>query len=163
VAAAYGAARIGKPQSPWAHWRLTHRRLGKQAKAQERFRPDRRTERLKEAFRDAVGGTPAAVYEAKLAERARRGAAPSLSKATAEPSRRPEGVSVEARKHGADPPGAAKPQGDAGGEKSIAFPNSTRQSPASPRRTPIQTSSTTSDWPTPSRQPKSRPNPASDL
>jgi hypothetical protein len=36
--AVYGAVRIGKPQSPWAHWRYTDRRLGKQAKAQERFR-----------------------------------------------------------------------------------------------------------------------------
>ena len=30
----------------------------KQAKAEERFRPDRRTERFKNAFRDIVGGKP---------------------------------------------------------------------------------------------------------
>jgi hypothetical protein len=80
------------------------------------FGPDRRTERLKEAFRDAVGGTPAAVYEAKLAERARR-RAPQAPSQTAEPSPRPEEISVEAREHGANPPGASRPQGDAGGKK----------------------------------------------
>jgi hypothetical protein len=56
--AVYGACRIGKPNSPWARRRYGERRPGKQAKAERRFRPERRTERLKEAFRDIVGGKP---------------------------------------------------------------------------------------------------------
>jgi hypothetical protein len=56
--AVYGACRIGKPDSPWARHRYGARRPKKQAKAEERFRPDRRTERFKEAFRDIVGGKP---------------------------------------------------------------------------------------------------------
>jgi hypothetical protein len=56
--AIYGACRIGKPSSAWARRRYGERRLHKQAKAEARFRPDRRTERFKEAFRDIVGGKP---------------------------------------------------------------------------------------------------------
>lgn len=56
--ALYGAARIGKPGSPWGRRRYGERRPKKQAKAEERFSPDRRTERFKEAFRDVVGGKP---------------------------------------------------------------------------------------------------------
>ena len=56
--AIYGACRIGKPHSAWARYRYGERRPKKQAKAEERFRPDRRTERFKEAFRDIVGGKP---------------------------------------------------------------------------------------------------------
>jgi len=56
--ALYGACRIGKPGSPWARSRYGERRPEKQAKAEERFPPDRRTERLKNAFRDLVGGKP---------------------------------------------------------------------------------------------------------
>lgn len=56
--AIYGAARIGKPGSPWARKRYGERRPGKQAKAEERFPPNRRTERFKNAFRDIVGGKP---------------------------------------------------------------------------------------------------------
>lgn len=67
--ALYGALRIGKPASPWARRRYGERNPAKQAKAEQRFRPDRRTERFKEAFRDAVGGAPSEVYEAKLALR----------------------------------------------------------------------------------------------
>ena len=73
--ALYGAVRLGKPTSLWAHRRYGERNPTKQAKAEQRFRPERRTERYKDAFRDAVGGTPTAVYEAKLAERAKRRAA----------------------------------------------------------------------------------------
>ena len=54
----YGAARIGKPRSAWARYRYGERRPKKQAKAVERFAPERRTERFKEAFRDIVGGKP---------------------------------------------------------------------------------------------------------
>jgi lysyl-tRNA synthetase class 2 len=56
--AIYGAGRIGKPGSAWARYRYGERRPKKQAKAEERFAPERRTERFKEAFRDIVGGKP---------------------------------------------------------------------------------------------------------
>ena len=56
--AIYGASRIGKPSSTWARRRYGERRPKKQAKAEDRFPPDRRTERFKEAFRDIVGGKP---------------------------------------------------------------------------------------------------------
>jgi hypothetical protein len=56
--ALYGACRIGKPRSAWAKHRYGGRRPSKQAKAEARFAPDRRTERFKEAFRDVVGGKP---------------------------------------------------------------------------------------------------------
>jgi hypothetical protein len=51
--AAYGASRIAKPRSPWARRRYGERKM---AKAERRFPPDRRTERFKDSFRDAVGG-----------------------------------------------------------------------------------------------------------
>ena len=74
--AIYGAARIGKPDSPWGRRFYGERRPAKQARAVERFRPDRRTERFKQRFRDIVGGETQQVYEAKLAEeRAERAAA----------------------------------------------------------------------------------------
>ena len=56
--AIYGASRVGKPGSPWARRRYGERRPAKQAKAEQRFRPDRHTERFKNAFRDIVGGKP---------------------------------------------------------------------------------------------------------
>ena len=56
--AIYGAWRIGKPNSPWARQRYGERRPKKQAEALDRFKPERRTERFKEAFRDFVGGKP---------------------------------------------------------------------------------------------------------
>jgi hypothetical protein len=65
----YGAVRIGKPHSPWARRFYGARRPGKQAKAERRFRPDRRTERLKERVRDAIGGVTGEEYEARLAGR----------------------------------------------------------------------------------------------
>jgi hypothetical protein len=56
--AIYGACRLGKPNSAWARHRYGERRPKKQARSEARFRPDRRTERFKEAFRDIVGGKP---------------------------------------------------------------------------------------------------------
>jgi hypothetical protein len=56
--AIYGACRIGKPGSPWARHRYGERRPKKQAKAEERFQPDRHTERFKNAARDIIGGKP---------------------------------------------------------------------------------------------------------
>jgi lysyl-tRNA synthetase class 2 len=56
--AIYGACRIGKPDSAWARRRYGERRPKKQAKAERRFHPGRRTDRFKDAFRDIVGGKP---------------------------------------------------------------------------------------------------------
>lgn len=56
--AIYGASRLGKPGSPWARKRYVERDPAKQKRAEERFPPDRRTERFKDAFRDIVGGKP---------------------------------------------------------------------------------------------------------
>jgi hypothetical protein len=56
--ALYGALRIGKPGSPWGRRRYGGRNPAKQAKAEERFKSDRHTERFKNAFRDIVGGKP---------------------------------------------------------------------------------------------------------
>ncbi|HEU5106286.1 MAG TPA: hypothetical protein VFU11_10640 [Solirubrobacterales bacterium] len=56
--ALYGACRLGKPESAWARRRYGDRNPRKQARAEDRFPPDRRTERFKEAFRDIVGGKP---------------------------------------------------------------------------------------------------------
>jgi hypothetical protein len=56
--ALYGTCRLGKPNSAWARRRYGERRPKKQAHAEARFPPDRRTERFKEAFRDIVGGKP---------------------------------------------------------------------------------------------------------
>jgi hypothetical protein len=63
--AIYGACRIGKPASPWAHRFYGDRKPAKQAKAEQRFRPGRRTDRIKDRFRDLVGGVTAEEYEAK--------------------------------------------------------------------------------------------------
>jgi hypothetical protein len=68
--AIYGAARLGKPNSPWARRFYGDRRPAKQAAAEQRFRPDRRTERFKQRFRDIVGGATEEEYEAKLAQQA---------------------------------------------------------------------------------------------
>lgn len=56
--AIYGACRLGKPGSAWARKRYAERNPEKQAQAEARFPPDRRTERFKNAFRDIVGGKP---------------------------------------------------------------------------------------------------------
>ena len=68
--AIYGTMRLGKPNSPWARRFYGDRDPDKQRRAEERFRPDRRTEEYKEQFRDAVGGSTSDVYQAKLAQRA---------------------------------------------------------------------------------------------
>ena len=73
--AIYAASRIAKPRSPWAKRFYGERRPAKQAKAERRFRPDRRTERFKERLRDTIGGAPTDVYEAKLASQSEPGQA----------------------------------------------------------------------------------------
>ena len=52
----YAVCRLGKPNSRWAKKHYAEKDPGKQAQAEIRFRPDRRTERFKEKFRDVVGG-----------------------------------------------------------------------------------------------------------
>jgi hypothetical protein len=56
--AIYACCRIGKPHSAWAHHRYGAKHPKKQAKAEARFHPGRRTDRMKDAFRDIVGGKP---------------------------------------------------------------------------------------------------------
>jgi hypothetical protein len=56
--ALYGACRLAKPTSAWARRRYGERQPKKQIRSAERFPPDRRTERFKNAFRDLVGGKP---------------------------------------------------------------------------------------------------------
>jgi hypothetical protein len=77
--ALYGALRLGKPGSPWGRRRYGERQPSKQLEAEQRFRADRRTERFKEAFRDAVGGKPSeAIAEVRrIAEGAERPTPPS--------------------------------------------------------------------------------------
>ncbi len=67
--AIYASCRIGKPESPWARRFYGERRPAKQAKAEVRFASGRRTERVKEAVRDAIGGSTEEAYRAKLEER----------------------------------------------------------------------------------------------
>lgn len=52
----YGAARLAKPRSWWARRYYGERNPEKQRRSEERFAPNRRTERFKEKFRDVVGG-----------------------------------------------------------------------------------------------------------
>jgi hypothetical protein len=85
--ALYGASRIGKPDSAWARRRYGERRPKKQAKAQRRFPPDRRTDRYKDAFRDIVGGKPSEGVAA-----AREEAIAATREATAEVRKRAEQV-----------------------------------------------------------------------
>jgi hypothetical protein len=85
--AAYGACRVGKPGSAWARRRYGERNPQKQTKAEDRFPPDRRTERFKNAFRDIVGGKPSEGFEA-----ARQEAFAATREATAEVRERAERV-----------------------------------------------------------------------
>jgi lysyl-tRNA synthetase class 2 len=67
--AIYAASRIGKPDSVWARRFYGERRPAKQAKAAQRFPPDRRTERFKEGLRTALGGSTEEEYRAKVEKR----------------------------------------------------------------------------------------------
>ena len=91
--AIYGAARIGKPNSPWARWWYGKRKPEKQLKAERRFLPDRRTERFKNAFRDIVGGKPSAGVAA-----AREETIAATREATAEVRHRAEQVAQAAER-----------------------------------------------------------------
>ena len=91
--AIYAAARLGKPGSPWARRFYGERNAAKQAKAERRFAPGRRTDRFKKGFRDAVGGATEQEYEAKLAQREAAAAeeAAATIEARQEVERRAEG------------------------------------------------------------------------
>jgi hypothetical protein len=70
--ALYATCRLGKPDSAWARRFYGERNPEKQARAERRFRPDRRTERVKNRLRDVLGGTPEDEYLAKVAARSER-------------------------------------------------------------------------------------------
>lgn len=67
--AIWGASRLAKPDSPWARRFYGERKRDKQRRAEERFRPDRRTERFKEGMRTALGGSTEQDYEEKIGRR----------------------------------------------------------------------------------------------
>jgi hypothetical protein len=52
----WALVRLGKPSSPWAHWRYGERDPERQRRAEARFGPHRRVTRIVEQFRVAVGG-----------------------------------------------------------------------------------------------------------
>jgi hypothetical protein len=58
------ASRLAKPDSAWARRFYGERNPDKQRRAEERYR-DRRVDRLKERFRDALGGATEATLEAR--------------------------------------------------------------------------------------------------
>lgn len=65
--AVYSAIRLGKPGSPWARRFYRARNPRKQARAERRFHPGRRTDLYKERLRDAIGGVTEEEYQARLA------------------------------------------------------------------------------------------------
>jgi hypothetical protein len=58
VAGIVAAARLAKPNSPWARWRYKGPRGHRLDRAQARFQADRRSERLGDRLRNAIGGAP---------------------------------------------------------------------------------------------------------
>jgi len=52
----WAMVRLGKPSSPWARWRYGSRDPERQARAEARFGPDRRTARIADWLRQAIGG-----------------------------------------------------------------------------------------------------------
>jgi hypothetical protein len=70
--ALWGACRLAKPNSPWAKRYYRERNPEKQARAEARY-GNRRVDRLKDRFRDAIGGRPTALIE-PAADRAARDA-----------------------------------------------------------------------------------------
>jgi hypothetical protein len=67
--AIYASCRLAKPDSWWARRFYGERNRDKQARAEERFRPGRRTDRFKSSVVDIVGGSTEEEYEAKVAAR----------------------------------------------------------------------------------------------
>ena len=95
----YGSLRLGKPDSWWAKRRYEKRNPAKQERAVERFRPDRRTERVKRWLQDLIGGSPEVEYEAKLARRSESASEKGRSTGPGAASSRSgsEGVAVATR------------------------------------------------------------------
>ena len=58
VAGVVAAARLAKPNSPWARWRYRGSRAHRLERARARFQGDRRSERFGEGLRNAIGGAP---------------------------------------------------------------------------------------------------------
>jgi hypothetical protein len=65
--AVYAGLRLAKPRSVWAKRFYGERRPAKQARAEQRFRAGRLTDRCKERLRDAIGGITEEEYQARLA------------------------------------------------------------------------------------------------
>jgi hypothetical protein len=65
--AVYAGLRLAKPRSVWAKRFYGERNPAKQARAEQRFRADRPTDRYKERLRDAIGGVTEEEYQARLA------------------------------------------------------------------------------------------------
>jgi hypothetical protein len=82
--AIYATCRLAKPNSPWARRLYGDRNPEKQARAEARFAPGRRTDRFKEWFRDRVGGITGAEYEARLEQAAESPDATAAVRARAE-------------------------------------------------------------------------------
>ena len=68
----WGSFRLAKPNSPWAKRYYGERTPEKQARAEARY-GNRRVDRFKDRFRDAIGGRPTALIE-PAADRAARDA-----------------------------------------------------------------------------------------
>jgi hypothetical protein len=86
--AVYAGLRLAKPRSIWARRFYGQRRPAKQARAEQRFRADRLTERYKERVRDAIGGITEEEYRARLAAAAPTTSSPSVPAAKRSPSAR---------------------------------------------------------------------------
>jgi len=67
--AIYAACRLAKPDSVWAKRRYGERNPAKQQRAEQRFPPERRSERFKGSLRTALGGSTEADYRAKIERR----------------------------------------------------------------------------------------------
>jgi hypothetical protein len=79
--AVYAGLRLAKPRSVWAKRFYGEHRPAKQARAEQRFRAGRLTDRWKERLRDAIGGVTEEEYQARLAA-----AAPPTRSTTAAPT-----------------------------------------------------------------------------
>jgi hypothetical protein len=79
--AVYAGLRLAKPRSVWAKRFYGARRPAKQARAEQRFRAGRLTDRCMERLRDAIGGVTEEEYQARLAA-----AAPPTRSTTAAPT-----------------------------------------------------------------------------
>ena len=65
--AVYAGLRLAKPRSVWAKRFYGERRPAKQARAEQRFRAGRPSDKYKDRLRDAIGGVTEEEYKAQLA------------------------------------------------------------------------------------------------